>query len=39
MGWGYSMKKINLNEVVWLGILLGYGSAIYYLFTSEKINS
>lgn len=39
MGWGCSMKKVNLNEVVWLGILMGYGSSIYYLFTSGKINS
>ncbi|MEG0353931.1 MAG: TIGR03943 family protein [Cellulosilyticaceae bacterium] len=32
------MKKINLNEVVWLGILTGFGSFIYYLFTTGRIN-
>lgn len=33
------MKKINLNELIWFGILAGFGSFIYYLFTTARINA
>lgn len=33
------MKKINMNELVWFAILLGFAGYIYYLFSTEKMSA
>lgn len=35
---GEHVKKINANEVVWLGILVAFAGYIYYLFHTDKIS-
>lgn len=33
------MKKVNMNELVWFGILVGFAGYIYYLFDTEKMSA